>query len=89
MCVCVCMRVCMCMCLYKYYVFVCVYIYIYTLEHRLLVLFLCMFYNIFSRFVHCDVFKQFQAPSRQLRSHKYKLFIPFCKYNERKICLVE
>ena len=54
------------------------------LEHRRLVLSVCMFHKIFNRFVHCDVLKQFQAPSRQLFSHKYKLFIPFCKSNVQK-----
>ena len=55
-----------------------------TLEHRLLVLSLCMFHKIFNRFVYCDVLTQFRAPSRQLLSHKYKLFILSCKSNVRK-----
>ena len=54
-----------------------------TLEHRRLVLSLCMFKKIFHGFVHCDILKKFQVPSRQLRSHKYKLFVPFCKSKVR------
>ena len=60
-----------------------------TLEHRLLVLSLCMFHKIFNRFVHCDVLKQFQASSRQLRIViNINLFLFVNLMHEKKLNLV-
>ena len=55
-------------------------------EHRLVVLSLCTFYDIYHKFSYCDILDCFIYHNTRhvLRGHPHKLFIPFCKTNPRK-----
>ena len=57
-----------------------------TLEHRRVVLSLCTFYNIYHKFVCCNILDSlvYHNTSHVSRGHLHKLFIPFSKTNMRK-----
>lgn len=55
---------------------------------RHLILSLSMFYNVFKKFVSCNVLDSFISPtymhSFNLRRSEHYLFLPFCKSSSRK-----
>ena len=57
-----------------------------TIETRRYIMSLTMLYNIFHKYIACNILDSFTAPAhnRNWRVHHYKLFVPFCKTNIRK-----
>ena len=58
-----------------------------TIETKRYIMSLIIFYNIFQKHVACNILDSFTVPAhnRNLRGHHYKILVPFCKANIRKI----